>query len=193
MDMPPRRWKGLERERESPYLLRSTCSMPVAVLNALRALSRLLLIAPLAPGQINVIIPMLHMREVRLRKITWPPQATQVVQSEFRARTSSVQKLGSCQCGRVRTPPLVRTPCLGQRKEAGPCSPERWTGDPLQRGKSGQKPHLLAGEEPDVTTRRQSGGWKARSSPITQGTLGGAGHSSESFVNRHVKAGGHMA
>lgn len=106
MDMPPRAWRGLG----GAYLLRSTCPMPVAVLNAFGAFSHSPLIAPLAPGQINMIIPMLHMREVRLRKITWPPQATQVVQSEFQARTSSVPKLGSCQCGRVRTPPSVRTP-----------------------------------------------------------------------------------
>lgn len=77
--------------------------MLAPALTALCAFSHTFLISPLAPGQINMIIPMLHMREVRLRKITWPPQATQVVETEFQARTASLQKLGSCQRGKVRT------------------------------------------------------------------------------------------
>lgn len=44
------------------------------------AFSHSLLISPLAPGQINMITPMLHMKEVRLGKTTWHPQATQVVE-----------------------------------------------------------------------------------------------------------------
>lgn len=77
--------------------------MPVSALTALCAFSHMLLISPLAPGQINMIISMLHMREVRLRKITWPPQATQVAETEFQARTVSLQKLGPHQRGKVRT------------------------------------------------------------------------------------------
>ena len=51
--------------------------MQVAALTALCAFSHSLLISPLLPRQINMIIAMLQMRDVRLRKITWPPQATQ--------------------------------------------------------------------------------------------------------------------
>lgn len=116
------------------------------------------LVSPSAPGQINMITPMLHPREVRLRKITWPPQATQVVEPEFQTRTASLEKLGSCQRGRVRTPPPapLRSPGLGQRSEAGPCSPEGWRGDPLQGGKSGQGQLFIppGWEEPGVITRR---------------------------------------
>ena len=41
-----------------------------------------------------MIIPMLQMREARLRKITWPPQATQVVEAEFQTRTACLQETG---------------------------------------------------------------------------------------------------
>ena len=118
---PGRGWRG--RQRGLDLLLR-TCPRQVTAPTALGAFSHSLLCSPFPPHGINVIIAMLQMWDVSLRKITWPPQATQVVEPTFQARTGSLQKLGSCQGGRVRPPAPVRSPCLGRRKKVHPCSPE---------------------------------------------------------------------
>ena len=87
--------------------------MQLAALTALCAFSRSLLTSPLLPRQMNMIIAMLQMRDVRLRKITWPPQATQCGGARVSGQNwhSAEARWGLDNVAR-------RSPCLGCGKKA---------------------------------------------------------------------------